>query len=357
MWLWDSVFHAAGLRWLDRRAARESLEAVFDAQHEDGFIPHFTSPLEASEVTQPPILAFGMKLLDELERDDEWLRSHYRKNAAYLKWIFAHRDTDGGGLVEWKIEGYIHCRCGESGMDNSSRFDATVELDACDFNAYLAQDCEIMAEFAERLGLPAEAAFWEGSRQRLNMLMNERLWDAENGLYVDYDVVNHTRSKIQSSAGFLPLLSGAPTPAMAKRLVATLKDPERFATPFAVPSISRSQPEFYSKDMWRGPVWININYLIARGLERYGFREEAETLIGSTMAELEKFYFKYGTFFEFYDDRCECDPPELLRKNACDADLSPYHQAFMDYGWSAALYIDMVFEQAKSKAAEVAHTC
>ena len=43
----------------------------------------------------------------------------------------------------------------------------------------------------------------------------------------------------------------------------------------AVPSISRSQPEFYSKDMWRGPVWININYLIARGLERYGFREEA----------------------------------------------------------------------------------
>lgn len=357
MWLWDSVFHAAGLRWLDRRAARESLEAVFDAQHEDGFIPHFTSPLEASEVTQPPILAFGMKLLDELERDDEWLRSHYRKNAAYLKWIFAHRDTDGGGLVEWKIEGYIHCRCGESGMDNSSRFDATVELDACDFNAYLAQDCEIMAEFAERLGFPAEAAFWEGSRQRLNMLMNERLWDAENGLYVDYDVVNHTRSKIQSSAGFLPLLSGAPTPAMAKRLVATLKDPERFATPFAVPSISRSQPEFYSKDMWRGPVWININYLIARGLERYGFREEAETLIGSTMAELEKFYFKYGTFFEFYDDRCECDPPELLRKNACDADLSPYHQAFMDYGWSAALYIDMVFEQAKSKAAEVAHTC
>ena len=186
---------------------------------------------------------------------------------------------------------------------------------------------------------------------------HERLWDAENGLYVDYDVVNHTRSKIQSSAGFLPLLSGAPTPAMAKRLVATLKDPERFATPFAVPSISRSQPEFYSKDMWRGPVWININYLIARGLERYGFREEAETLIGSTMAELEKFYFKYGTFFEFYDDRCGCDPPELLRKNACDADLSPYHQAFMDYGWSAALYIDMVFEQAKSKAAEVAHTC
>ena len=75
------------------------------------------------------------------------------------------------------------------------------------------------------------------------------------------------------------------------------------------------------------------------------------------MAELEKFYFKYGTFFEFYDDRCECDPPELLRKNACDADLSPYHQAFMDYGWSAALYIDMVYERAGGKAVQAAHAC
>ena len=146
-----------------------------------------------------------------------------------------------------------------------------------------------------------------------------------------------------SLAGFLPLISGAPTAEMAEKLVRNLKNPETFGTPFPVPSISFSQPEFYSKDMWRGPVWININTLIARGLDRYGYRDEARQLRSRTMRELEKFYCRYGTFFEFYDDRNECDPPELLRKFRCDPDRSVYHQAFMDYGWSATLYIDLAF--------------
>ena len=71
MWLWDSVFHAAGLQHLDPVAARESLEAVFDVQQEDGFIPHFASPESRSEITQPPLLGFGMELVageDDLVR-------------------------------------------------------------------------------------------------------------------------------------------------------------------------------------------------------------------------------------------------------------------------------------------------
>ena len=357
MWLWDSVFHAQGLRRLDPAVARETLEAVFDGQCADGFIPHMASPHEKSDITQPPILGYGIKLMLEQQQSPEFLERLYPKNAAFLNWIFAHRDTDGAGLVEWAIEAHEMCRSGESGMDNSTRFDGATQLDAPDFNAYLASECEIMAEFAALLGRPEEQKLWQERHRKLNHLMNERLWNDAAGLYVDYDLAAGKQSPVLSLAGFLPLISGAPTAEMAEKLVRNLKNPETFGTPFPVPSISFSQPEFYSKDMWRGPVWININYLIARGLERYGFREEAETLIGSTMAELEKFYFKYGTFFEFYDDRCECDPPELLRKNACDADLSPYHQAFMDYGWSAALYIDMVFERAGGKAVQAAHAC
>ena len=52
---------------------------------------------------------------------------------------------------------------------------------------------------------------------------------------------------------------------------------------------------------------------------------------------------KYGTFFEFYDDRRQCDPPQLLRKRSLDPDDSPYHQVFFDYGWTGTLYLDMVF--------------
>jgi len=93
--------------------------------------------------------------------------------------------------------------------------------------------------------------------------------------------------------------------------------------------------------MWRGPVWININWLVALGLERCGYPEEARELFEDTVRMEEAMYGKYGTFFEFYDDRGECDPPELLRKGRCAPEESPYHQAFFDYGWAATLFIDM----------------
>jgi hypothetical protein len=51
-------------------------------------------------------------------------------------------------------------------------------------------------------------------------------------------------------------------------------------------------------------------------------------------------YLKYGTLFEFYDDRKKVDPPELLRKGRNLPDS--YHQAFHDFGWTATLYIDML---------------
>ena len=51
---------------------------------------------------------------------------------------------------------------------------------------------------------------------------------------------------------------------------------------------------------------------------------------------------KSGTFFVFFDERRELDPPRLLLngKNIPDS----FHQAFFDYGWTATLYFDMLFD-------------
>jgi len=345
LWLWDSVFHAIGLRHIDPEAAKDILSAIFAAQHQDGFVPHMTTLDKSSFITQPPVIALGIKMVLEKTDDIEWLRDLYAKNKHFLEWVMANRDSDGGGLVEYAIEADANCRSGESGMDNSPRFDSATQLDAPDFNAFLSLDCEIMAEFALRLNLKADVTFWQNQHRRLNDLINERLWDEDAGLYVDYDVKADRRSTVLSSAGFLPLLSGTPTKERAARLAAHLENPSTFGTPFPIPSISREQSEFYSKDMWRGPVWINLNYLVALGLERSGYVGLAEKLRAKTCAEIEKFHSKYGTFFEFYDDRCECNPPQLLRKGINDFDLSPYHQPFSEFGWSATLYIDMLFSK------------
>ncbi|MFW5883965.1 MAG: MGH1-like glycoside hydrolase domain-containing protein, partial [bacterium] len=152
IWLWDSGFHAAGWRHVDPPLAREMLSAVVDTQRPDGRIPISTDPFgrETGAFTQPPVLALAVALVDEAARDDEWLASMYEPLVRYVEWDLANRDSDGAGLVEWAIEGDPGCRSGESGADNSSRFDAATQLDAPDFNALLAHELEHLAAFADR---------------------------------------------------------------------------------------------------------------------------------------------------------------------------------------------------------------
>ena len=88
-------------------------------------------------------------------------------------------------------------------------------------------------------------------------------------------------------------------------------------------------------------IRIGLNGLIAWGFARYGMIDIANELRKRTLDEIERYYEKYGVLFEFYDDRCEVDPPQLRRKGKCVPEDSPYHQAFHDYGWTASLYLDM----------------
>jgi len=338
MWLWDSVFHALGMRHYDPGLAREMISAMFDLQRPDGLIPHSGTPTGYHDCTQPPVLSLAMRLIDETDPRPEWIAELAPKLERFVEWIMANRDSDGGGLVEWKIEANENCRSGESGMDNSPRFDGAIQLDAPDFNAFLAYECESLARF-----LPERRDYWTAHYDRLCRLMRERLWSEECGMFVDYDVKGNQRTDIMSSAGFLPLYCGAATQEQAARLAAHLTDPETFGTPLRVPSIARSNTKAYKKDMWRGPVWVNINYMISLGLERYGYHDLASRIIRETMREEEKWCLRHGTFFEFYDDRRETDPKDLERKGKMTEIYDPIHQAFHDYGWSATLYLEMLF--------------
>lgn len=342
MWLWDSVFHAIGWRHVDPALARDMIAAVFDNQAGDGFIPHQMHPGFASTITQPPVLALGVKLVDDLAADDSWVAALYPKLAAGLEWDLTHRDSDGNGLCEWFIEGNPFCRSGESGMDNSPRFDRATRMDAVDFNSFLALECEIMGGFAARLGLPDAAQKWRDRHASLCAAINRRLWSEKEGFYLDYDVEAQAPSPVLANSGFLPLICGAASPAQAERLAAHLANPETFATAFPVPTIAVRDRERYSKDMWRGPTWINLNWLIIRGLERCGLNGPADLLRGKTIQQVEAAVDQYGTFFEYYDDRLECPPPQLLRKGKCAPDQSPYHQVMYDYGWTATLYLDLL---------------
>ena len=345
LWLWDSAFHAIGWRHVDPTLARETIDAVFDAQQPDGRVPHMSTPEASSAITQPPVLALAAALIDEVDPDPSWIEHLYPKLCRYVRWDLDQRDSDGHGLLEWFIEGNPDCRSGESGMDNSARFDSAQQLDASDFNAYLAHECEVLADFAHRLNRAQDAAAWSGEHDRLCGLINERLWNDSHGIYMDCVAATGEQAGVLSVAGFVPLICGAPTPEQARRLATHLERGGLFDSPLPVASISPQQSEYYAKDMWRGPVWVNLNWLVAYGFARYGMRDVAAMIREKSLAEIESRYEQYGAFFEYYDDERSVPPPRLLRKGCCDP-TQLLHHVIHDYGWTATLYADMALAPA-----------
>lgn len=346
MWLWDSAFHAIGLRHLDPEMAREAISAVMDCQASDGFIPHQMSPGWHSAVTQPPVLALAALLVDEVAPHLDWLAAIYPKLCAYVAWDMKNRDADGDGLLEWCIEGDPMCRSGESGMDNSPRFNDSAKMDAVDFSSLLACECETLATMADKLGRGEDSARWTAEHDRICRMIRTKLWSDSEKFFVDYDQERNQQSSVIASSGFFPLVCGAATREQADHLVASLTDPQLFGTATRLASIAVRDCR-YAKDMWRGPVWVNVNWLVARGLDRYGHRAEAAELRQQTCQMIEAGCAHYGTMFEFYDDRNEVDPPQLLRKGSCNPADSPYHQVFHDYGWTATLYVDLVHDKKR----------
>ena len=84
------------------------------------------------------------------------------------------------------------------------------------------------------------------------------------------------------------------------------------------------------------PTWINYNYLIIRGLRRYGYAEIAEELTRKTIHEIARWYEKAGSIFEYYDAEGRRPPKQLTRKRGT------YLDVISDYGWSAAIYIQLM---------------
>ncbi len=342
MWLWDSAFHALGWRHLDVALAREAVEAVFDCQRPDGMVPHQGSPTTVSPITQPPVLALAAELIDEVSPDDAWVARMYPLLSSYVRWDLRERANAPSGLLRWFIEDDPRCRSGESGMDNSPRFDAAQQLDAPDFSAFAACECQVLARFARRLGKPeSESCEWMAQSQRLCDTMNERLWNDAQGLYMDCEAATGRQTGVLSSAGFLPLLCGAPSPEQAARLAAHLDRPETFGTAFPLASIPPACRDHYSPDMWRGPTWINVNWLVARGFDRYALSDAADRLRQGTLAAIERWYAACGALYEYYDTLGETPPARLLRKGRCEG-RHPY-MAIRDYGWTSTLYVDLVY--------------
>lgn len=343
MWLWDSVFHAIGHRHLDTEVAQNLILALFDIQGDDGFIPHMARPDFISSITQPPVIAWGAWLVYEKSGDKSFLKEVFECNKKFLVWCQNNRRKTEKELYSWHTNPDLNNRCDESGMDNSPRFDTESNLYAIDFSCYMANEARFMKRIADELSDREGAVFFDDWYERIKADINGTLWCGEEGFYYDYDIDNSCLNKVQAVTSFLPFFAGICDDKQCESLISHLESPDEFGTEFSVPTISKKDKTFGS-DMWRGPVWINFNYMISSGLRDYGYTDLSEKIKDKSLDIINEWYKRTGTVYEFYDSENKTPPFCFNRKGEI---VEPYdfrvkYQTIRDYGWSITLAFDML---------------
>jgi len=337
MWLWDSAFHAMAFAEYDLKMAKDSIRAVLSMQEESGFISHMMSIYGGfSNITQPPVLSWSVWSVYQKDKDKKFLTECVCALRKFLVWILKNRDKNGNCLLEWATDpDYTECKCGESGLDNSPRFDFDNDLDAIDFSTYLCNDARYLAMIYEELGDSLARDYFLDIHDKVKKKVNELLWCEEDGLYYDR-LFDGKMTRVASSSSFLPMFAGICTQAQADKMVKVLLDEKRFWTAMPIPSMPKDS-EYYDVDMWRGCSWLNINYFIILGLRRYGYDRLAEELRERTLNVVNKWYEETGNVFEFYDADNTICPFNLKRKGEQpeNPDYRVHVHSITDYNWTA----------------------
>jgi Trehalase len=142
------------------------------------------------------------------------------------------------------------------------------------FNALLAVSNRSLVGIAHDLDITLDPQLETSFRKTERAI--EQLWDESTGQYYSRNAVTAELIKLSTAATFLPLWAGVPSPQRAARLVARLHEHAGFWPSFPVPSVPTDAPQFEPHRYWKGPTWVNINWVIIEGLRAYGETDVAD---------------------------------------------------------------------------------
>ena len=185
------------------------------------------------------------------------------------------------------------------------------------FNAILIRANQLLTQIAKTIGEELPAELTKAMARSEKAL--EQLWDEDAGQYYTRSFISHKLVQDSTVASLLPLYAGCVSQERAKMLLNALYSPKKFGLRWPVPSVPKDSPYFNELKYWQGPTWININWLIIDGLERYGFTAEAQMLRERTL--------------------------ELLRNSGMNEYFSPLSGSpagTENFSWTAALAVDLL---------------
>ncbi|WP_262107519.1 glycogen debranching N-terminal domain-containing protein [Arthrobacter sp. Marseille-P9274] len=199
-----------------------------------------------------------------------------------LDWIYNYGDKDGDGFVEYE-------RLNEQGLLNQGWKDswdginfadgtlAEPPIALCEVQAYVHSAYTARAWMAYDAGDLALAAELQDRAARLKKRFNEQFWLPDKGYYaIALDKDKRPVDACTSNMGhclWFGLVDEDKAPLMVERLMS----PEMF-TGWGVRTLASDMHAYNPVSYHNGSVWPHDNAIIAAGLLRYGFVEEAQRI-------------------------------------------------------------------------------
>jgi putative isomerase len=309
----------------DVALGRAALRIYMEQQHDNGFIPrHWEGGLNspATPSGQAPALTsrepknpYAMRspyMIYEREEhaqpflfqialfstrtgggDISWLDDEiYRKLKKYLRHWTEDWDRDSNRLCEWASAPHA---MGDTQFDRVGVW-RSYFCEGADLNSLLYLEFLAAEKIARAKGLPDDAAYFAAQAKRKVELIQEFLWNEQDGFFYDRDIRTGLPIRIKSVNGLYPLWAGIPDPRQARRLLHEhIMNPQEFWSAHPLPSYALNERNYTQHHVpcpqidryyalpdghcnWRGGLWPHGNYMVAHGLQRYGFIEEARTL-------------------------------------------------------------------------------
>jgi hypothetical protein len=189
------------------------------------------------------------------------------------------------------------------------------------FNSIRLWSEHALAEIAALIG--ANPASHRASALRIHDALIGELWVAHRQRFCAWDLRRNQREPEDTIVSFAPLLDpDLPPPivaAICRELESASFHPRRGRLHYLVPTFNERARGFDPNRYWRGPVWLNTNWLLWHGLRQHGRNALADEIAASSIELV-----RLSGFREYFDP---------LDGSGHGSDR---------FSWSAALFTDMV---------------
>ena len=323
--------------------------------------------IHSSGITQPPVLAIMLKkILDKNKikvSEKIKIKSIIKKLKKYHEWLIKYRDPKNTGLVsilhpwesgydnsplwdypmsEVKVEKNLKYKRGDNKVINpeyrplDSDYDRYVTIkNHLRKNKYNPKKLYNKSMF-NVVDVGFNSIFLRANKDLLELLKSfnlehnklkkfilksenqiEKLYNEKKGVFTNYDIRNKKKIIVPSITNYFILFADLKNQTINKKIIKNLKKHNQ-TKKYIFSSIKPNHKKFEEKRYWRGPVWINCNWIIYQGLKNKD-KLFSEYVKQKTIQMLEK-----KGFHEYYS----CKNGKSMGAN--------------NFSWSAALYLDLV---------------